>query len=254
MGNEVKFLVLVLALFSFIQVSDQSTQGVEKWLQDAETAYISGDFHQSAKLYQQVVDAGIQRSEVYFNLGNAYFQLHDLGRALVNYRQAEQLVPRDDDLKLNMARIRAQRLDSLGDYAALGDQITNSLTGLVSNSEFELLLVVLWWLCCGLGIAYALLPNWRMYLKWLVIVTSMMTILIGVLEGVRLTVDATNPPAVVVIETVSVMSGPDVSYMKIFELHAAAEVRIIETRNDWVRIQLPNLEEGWVQLEGVEKV
>lgn len=254
MGNEVKFLVVMLALLSFVQVSDQSTQSVESWLQEAKTAYEQGDFPQSAKLYQQVVDAGIQRGEIYFNLGNAYFQLHDLGRALVNYRRTEQLVPRDDDLKLNLSRIRVQRVDSLGDYAALADQITNSLTGLASNSEFEFLLLVIWWLCCGLGIAYVVLPKWRTYLKWGVIFASILMVFIGVLEGVRFVADATYPPAIVVVETVSVMSGPDTSYMEIFELHEAAEVRIIETRKDWVRIQLPDLEEGWVQSEAVEKV
>jgi tetratricopeptide (TPR) repeat protein len=246
--------MLLLALFSFIQVSDQSTQDVEAWPREAEAAYTNGDYRQSAQLYQQIVDAGIQRSEIYFNLGNAYFQLHDLGRALVNYRRAEQYAPRDDDLKLNMARIRTQRVDSLGDYAALAAQITNSLTGVASNSEFEMLLLLLWWIFCGLGIVYALLPTWRRYVKLMVIAAGILMVFIGVLEGVRFVADATYPPAVVVTEMVSVMSGPDTAYMEIFELHAAAEIRIIEQRNDWVRIQLPDLEEGWIQSGAVEKV
>ncbi len=249
-----KLLVIVLTLLSLIQVSNKSITVVEDWIREADTAYTSGDFRLAAQLYQQIVDTGIQSSEIYFNLGNAYFQLRDLGNALVNYRRAEQVSPRDDDLRLNMARIRAQRVDSLGDYVALGEQIANSLNGLASNSELALLLLMIWWVSCGFGIGYALLPLWRRYLKLAVIVGGSLILIIGVLESVRLVVDTAHSPAVVISETVSVMTGPDASYMEIFELHSAAEVRIIEIRNDWIRIQLPDLEEGWVQSSAVEKV
>lgn len=50
-------------------------------------------FARAAEKYQRLVDSGIENGELYLNLGHAYYQSDQLGRAISNYRHAEKYRP-----------------------------------------------------------------------------------------------------------------------------------------------------------------
>jgi tetratricopeptide (TPR) repeat protein len=220
----------------------------------AASAYLKGDFRTTVDLYQQLVNQGVMRSEVYFNLGNAYYQLHDLGRALVNYRRAEEFIPRDEDLRLNLARVRVQRLDGTSTEVGILDQIVGLTNTWLSPSEFGWVAIVLLWLCCGFIAIYLWRTDWRKWARWAIVICSALFIIAGVLGLTRYVIDALRKPAVIVDDSVAVMTGPATNYVQIFELHAATEVWIVEERNNWVRFQLPDLREGWIEEQALEKI
>ena len=64
------------------------------------------------------------------------------------------------------------------------------------------------------------------------------------------------PPAVIVAQEVDVTSGPGDSkqYLVEFNLHAGAEVSLLEHRPGWRRVTLPGDLQGWVPREAVELV
>lgn len=246
-----RLLLLLLTTFFLLQGGGVSADDLS---QQADAAYTKADYQTAAKLYQQMIDSGVQRSDVYFNLGNAYYQLHDLGRSLLNYRRAEQFTPRDEDLRLNIARVRAKRVDAPNNYVFIADQIAQWESGWLSGSEVGIVVLVLWWLSCGFLVAYLLLKCWQLWTRWGVTISFTVFVFIGAVSTVRVAVDSTYPPAVVVSPTASVLTGPDAKYMSIFDLHAAAEVRILERQGDWILVQLPDLQEGWVEANSLEKV
>lgn len=246
-----KLLLLLLTTFFLLQAVSVSADDLS---QQADAAYSTGDFQEAAHLYQQMVDSGVQNSNVYFNLGNSYYQLHDLGRSMLNYRRAEQYIPRDEDLRLNIARVRAQRVDAPNNYVSMADQIAQWESGWLSGLEVGTIVLVLWWLSCGFLVAYLLLKRWQRWTRWGVTISCIVFVFIGAVSTVRVAVDSTYPPAVVVSPTASVLTGPDAKYMTIFNLHPAAEVRILEQQGDWIRVQLPDLQEGWVEADSLEKV
>ena len=53
----------------------------------------NGRYAEAAQAYQQLIDQGAADSAVYYNLGNAYMRLGNLGQAIVNYQRAAQLDP-----------------------------------------------------------------------------------------------------------------------------------------------------------------
>ncbi len=246
-----KVLFALLIAFGFIQ---GTIVNVDDLSQEAATAYANGDFQGAAKLYQQMIDEGTRNAQIYFNLGNAYYQLHDLGRSLLNYRRAEQLIPRDEDLQLNIARVRAQRIDPSLAYIGLGDQIAQWSSSWLSNSEAVELMFVLWWITCGSLSIYWLFSRWRKWARSGAIISCLILIFVGAVGGTRIIVENSSPSAIIVSENVSVLTGSDSQYMEIFELHAAGEVRIMERQNDWVRVQLPDLQEGWVKADAIEVI
>ena len=63
-------------------------------------------------------------------------------------------------------------------------------------------------------------------------------------------------PAVIVAPRTTVRQGDGENYEAAFsdEVHSGTEVRIIEEREAWVRLEFPNGKDGWVRTEAVEKI
>ena len=74
----------------------------------ANQLYVSGHYGEAARIYEQELARGVQDSAIYFNLGNAYFQQGDMGRAVLNLQRAAELAPRDDDIQANLELARQQ--------------------------------------------------------------------------------------------------------------------------------------------------
>ena len=64
--------------------------------------------------FNSLVDqGGVRNGKLFYNIGNINFLLDDIGRALLNYRRAEQYIPNDPNLVKNMAYARNMRQDNL---------------------------------------------------------------------------------------------------------------------------------------------
>ena len=48
-------------------------------------------FAAASRKYQLVIDSGIRNSGLYTNVGNAYLQTGELGRAIASYEDAKEL-------------------------------------------------------------------------------------------------------------------------------------------------------------------
>ncbi len=246
--------IILLLMVILVQTVVVAEDAFGNMAQQAEAAYRKGDFETAVTIYQQLIGQGVKRSEVYFNLANAYYQLHDLGHALVNYRRTEVSTPRDEDLRLNLARIRVQRLDGTSTEAGLTGQIVKLTSDWLSPLELGWLVLLLWWIFCGCVATYFWRTVWRSILRWAIWISAVLFICVFCLALIRIIVDNSLKPAVVITDSVSVMTGPGTNYLEIFELHAAAEIRIVEERNHWIRFQLPDLREGWINEQSLEVI
>ena len=68
----------------------------------ANKLYEEGKFAEAAAAYESLVQSRQVSAALYFNLGNAWFKSGQIGRAIAAYRQAEQMTPRDPDLRANL--------------------------------------------------------------------------------------------------------------------------------------------------------
>jgi tetratricopeptide (TPR) repeat protein len=75
--------------------------------EQANKLYEQSKFVEAAKGYKAVMDSGSRSAALYFNLGNALFKSGQIGRAIVNYRLAEWLDPRDPDIRANLQFARS---------------------------------------------------------------------------------------------------------------------------------------------------
>jgi tetratricopeptide (TPR) repeat protein len=212
----------------------------------ANEAYLAGDYATAVTLYESMTASGYQDPNLYFNLGNAYFEMEDLGHALLNYRRAQQFIPRDRDLDRNLALVRALRVDVLSEETALIDSVAALTEPVMTTAELALVVFVLWTLWFALWGILFIRPSWQLRLRmWLFVVSAAMVCGSVLLTG-RIFVNVQRPAAVITAFQAEAMSGPGMDYVPLFTLYSAAEGRVLERAEGWLRLLLPDGRQGWL--------
>ena len=222
--------------------------------QQAAVEYEAGNYEAARTHYTSLIESGVQDGVVFTNLGHTYYQLQDLGAALVNYRRAQIVQPRDAQINSGLARIRSLRTDIQGDETALIDNIAAMTVPIATSLELTWAMSALWCLYFGFVIVMIIRKQSRDSWRGTFVLLSTILLFGLLLWGSRVYVDRFRPAAIIIEPTVQVMSGPGADYLPIYNLHAAAELRILEQRDAWVRFILPDQRQGWIQEEMIERV
>ena len=84
---------------------------------DANQLYSDGNYAEAAKAYEEIITEQ-PNSEVYYNLGNAYFKQNELAKAILAYERCLRLDPRNKDAKYNLAFAQSRIIDNVEDNQA----------------------------------------------------------------------------------------------------------------------------------------
>jgi hypothetical protein len=221
-------------------------------LVNANTAYEAGDYARAAALYESLVERGIVNGFLYYNLGNAYLRGGELGRAIAAYRACRQLLPRDRDVVANLEFARRSARDAI-EAPAPGAMARTLFFWHYGLSRGELLRATV--LLEALFFALLAVRQVRRHselLRW----ASILVLVLLLACGGSLLTHLLEPRAVVVVvpQEVDVHSAVDTESVVRFKLHAGTEVEVVEERPDWVRIELPDGEQGWIERRYAEVV
>jgi hypothetical protein len=236
-----------------------SATAVEK-MRTANRLYEADQIDLAMQAYEQLAGQGVVDSTLFYNLGNAYFKQGDSGRAILTYRRAQELAPRDPDIKANLALARAQAVDEFepAGEAGLLSQYGQTVRDLFTLNEVAMAALAGWILFVFLLILFiSTRPGsaWRRVLRY-ALTAAAVVLVVGVLSlGSTLYLEQSRSEGVVVAAKVDVTSGPGAQYVTEFTLHSGAEVDLIEVRPNWVHLALPGSElEGWVPANAIEPV
>ncbi len=228
----------------------------------ADQLYETGQYALAAQAYQQLADQGYTDSALFYNLGNAYYRQGNLGQAILNYRRAGKLAPRDADIQANLEVARGQIASPAARVPgneSLFSRLVNFSRNWLTFNELALLALGLWILLALLVMAFSNSrrgSEMRAGLQYAALTASLALLLTVLGLGSRLYVDYIRPEGVIVTNEVNVTSSPNEQGETAFGLPRGAEVEIVEQRGNWVRLILPGQSDaqGWVPALAVEKI
>ena len=102
-----------LALLMFVPQTGADLETAGALFDKGNQSYEEGRFDQAIQQYEEILNLGIRDFRVFYNLGNAHFRQNQLGKAILNYRRALDLRPRDEDAQANLAFIKLFTLDKI---------------------------------------------------------------------------------------------------------------------------------------------
>jgi hypothetical protein len=231
----------------------ETKEDVGRLFLEANRSFEVGDFEGAIEHYERIIGQGIRNGPLYYNLGNSYFKLGLLGKAIVSYRRAELYMPRDEDLRVNLKYAREMTKDRIeleGTLHFLG-RLCFWYSQLNVNELCAAFLI-----CNSLFWALALLRTfWKEEAAFFgLIISSFFLVLFSISCVVKVYAFFNNTAAVVTATEISVRSGSSLNDTVLFRLHDGAEVRLTDRRSEWRKIQLPDGKRGWVEGGLVEEV
>lgn len=208
----------------------------------ANQLYEEGKYVEAAAAYQSLLDANSASAAVYFNLGNARFKANQIGRAVVAYRNAAALSPRDPDV---LANLRFARNQVQG--PTLRPSRWQRIFNVLSLNEWTGLAMSALWLTFLLLALQQIRPNLRTHLRGSTLVLGGTALLLaaGLLAAVL--VNPSRDIAVVVNRDVIAHQGPLTESKSAFTANDGAELRVLDRKDDWLQVGDDGNRVGWVK-------
>ena len=213
-------------------------------------------YRKSLVRYRKIIDQGnVENGKLYYNIGNIYFKTKDIGRAILNYKKAEQYIGNDINLQKNLAFARQMRQDKID-----VKQETKILTTLFFwhyDLSFKTRLFLffgsfcLLWLFAGIRIFVK-----RPFFRGAAAVTGVLSVMFAASLAVEYGAWKNTIEGVVVSDESVARKGNSVSYEPSFTnpLHAGTEFTVLENRGAWIQVQLPDDRTCWLPAGDVELV
>ncbi|MBN2207845.1 MAG: tetratricopeptide repeat protein [Candidatus Coatesbacteria bacterium] len=208
-----------------------------------------------------------QNPALFYNLGNCYFRLGDLGRAILYYEKAKRLAPRDASIAYNLDLTRSRIIDKVEPTERnILVQLFVDVYSLFNVNEWTAISLSLYLALMAVVIAVILLKgeaidegegarrSARRILAQIAVILAILTALSATSTLVKARAFNAGDCGIVVADAVKARSGPKDEFAEVFELHSGTKVRIQATRDDWHQISIETGLSGWLPKESVEIV
>lgn len=226
--------------------------------QQADTLYVQENYTAAANAYEAIIASQGVSSEIYYNLGNSYYKMDELAKAILNYERALQLNPSDPDIKANLELARAKITDKVTPPSEMFFvSWWNSLSNSMSVNSWTLIAIISFVVMLVGILVYAFLSN--LTLRKIGIYGALFCLVITLLANIcALTqhlsiVNGKN--AIILAPAVTVKSSPSDTSTDLFVIHEGSKVEVLDqSMTDWLEVKLEEGKVGWVPVETLEMI
>ncbi len=225
--------------------------------QNADDEYAKGNYQQAIKDYQEILKAGVS-SEIYYNLGNAYYRTDNITQALLAYERALQLSPGDNDIRFNLQYARSKTIDKITPETEMFFVTWyNSLVNFTSVDRWAKSAIVSIVMALLLILVFLFAP--QMWARKSGFYGSAVFLLLFAFANLFAFQQKheleTKQGAIVIAPTVNVKKTPAASGTDVFVIHEGTRVDITDRgMKQWRGIKLADGREGWLKTSQIEEI
>jgi len=248
--KKILFLCAIILGFQVTEASDCVSA-----YNEGNQAYLHADYASAVRSYSQCLESGVQSVDVYYNMGNAYFRLDSLGKAILYYEKAMRLDPGNADVRRNLEFAQTRKVDKVSGELEENPvlQALFSLHHALSLKTQLLILFALSWLLAALLLGLLLVH--RAGFKPLAYGLIAGILVLGgsgaLSAGYKIWVWETQQVGVVLVRAADVYSGPGKQYQVLNELHEGTRFEVLDVRENWVSIRVDDRVGGFVRQDQV---
>jgi len=214
-------------------------------------------YQQAILSFEKIIDQGqIRNGRLYYNLANAYFLKGDIGRAILNYRRAENLEKGNPDIHKNLAFARQKRADLIKPKTE--ERVLQTLFfwhyDFAIKTRFLITCLCFAAVCIGLTVMIWFGRNGPATVTVTICTLLMFCFLASVI--VENTAQADTKAGVIIADQVVAHQADWESSPPSFKdpLHAGTEFDLLDRRHGWLHIQLADGSDGWIPRSAAELI
>ena len=242
--------LLLLCCFSVISFSQNNER-----FEEANTLYNASKYAEAIDKYESILDSKEHSVELYFNLGNANYKLNNIAPSIYYYEKALQLSPNDKEIENNLAFAKNMTIDAIDKVPEVGfSRITKNIVNTFNADT---------WSKIAIGGVLLFVLLFLMYhfshgtsRKRIAFIVSVLSLLIACFSvAMAFQKDRLNKkdnPAIVFAQESRVKVDPNQTSEEVFRLHEGTKVQVLETFEDWKKIQLSDNSIGWIPSKDIK--
>ena len=247
-------LILLIISFSLILLGESKIDEVFK---KALNEYETKNYENALRDFLSIENEGLINADLFYNIGNCYFRLHQIGRSILYYKKALKIESDHASARKNLefALTLTKDKQEIGSedvirsfWEKLFDSISINLLAVIALIIFGLIIL----LTCFMIVYYRNRERTvPIFMTTVLIFFLLIFLLLGFLkwrayhfqiEGVILTTSAIG------------YSGPSEDFTRVFTIHEGMIFEIEREEGNWSLIKLPNGLGGWVNKETFELI
>lgn len=248
MRQYIQIVVFFLCGFAAVQA-----QNSEYLFEKANRVYAEGDYQSAVDQYLKIVEQGVESGEVYFNLGNAYYKLNQIGPSILYYEKARKFIEGDPALEQNLKLVQLKIVDKIDTIPKIF--IEEWWSELIHFTSIDTML----WLCLSLfSLSIALIILQILFrnalLRRLIWISLSFFLIMAMLAVSQIYEFETSDFGIILTGKVSVLSEPGLSGTEVFILHEGTKVSINRVLDEWYEISISDGKTGWLKSNTLETI
>lgn len=213
-------------------------------------------FRQAAQRFQGIVSGGVVSGRLEYNLANSHLQAGDLGRAILHYRRAEQLIPQNQMLVENLKVARQRCLTTI--QRTRRSTLMRSLFfwHFQTSESGRMMTAVGAYLLFWLLLTIRTIVSAR-FLALLAIAAAIVAAASTISVASSRWSDRHAPEGVVTSMDVVVYKGPGTGWQRKFEQPLQPGVEFVlqeNTHRGWWELTLADGKSGWIEARDAELI
>lgn len=224
-------------------------------LTKANEAYAQEDYIKAIELYEQTAREHGVSSDLYYNLGNAYYKHNEFAKAILNYERALLLNPGNEDARFNLDMANTHIVDKIDPVGRFFLSVwIDSMRSYLSSNTWAVIGIIAFFLF--IGGCYLYLFTRSVPLKKIGFFGGIVVLLIAIMAncfawGLNEKKEIRNE-AIVFDATVSVKSSPAESGTDLFVLHEGTKVVVLSKVGEWSEVKISDGNRGWLPSAAIE--
>lgn len=253
-SSEFWVVLLLSSIFMLLLATPRlSLAGTPELLFDTGSrAYLDGNWFEALNNWRQIENLGYHSGSLYFNIGNAYYKMGEIGEAILYWEKAARLLGDNEDLTANLEVARSRLIDKQDEFVKL--PVWNWLDFLLSRFSVGFLTWSGVILCFSLFLVLALRRwiwrgstsrNWFGRLAWILTVVLVIDLTLVIVHARS---EKLRREGVLIAAEAEVLSAPaEGSGKLLFTLHEGAKVKVLRSLKDWHEIEIGKNKQGWLR-------
>ena len=245
----------VITFISIFFVSIINGQNLDTLMVKANNLFTQNNFQEAIDVYELILENGFESSELYYNLGNAYYKQNVIAKAILNYERALILNPNDQDIQYNLEltnRLVVDKIEILPTFFLKSWIVNVKNTFSSDNWALTSIITFILTLVFISLFLYSRSYTFKKFSFWLSFLFIIITVISIIFSYQQKQGKLSNDKAIIISPTVTIKSSPDISGTDLFVIHEGTKVTLDDKISDWNEIRLSDGSVGWIKSDDFE--
>ncbi len=255
--NKFNIIVLVSLIFVFFQTNTNAFDRLKDMMIKGNEAYQNKEYEKAIENYNTILNENYVSTALYFNLGNSYYRIGKLGRAILYYEKALKLSPDDENTIYNLSIAKAHTKDKIKEVPELFiTKWWNSFLTILPASGWTIVVLSAYFILLFMIAAWVFTKNSSVKQfaffggsAAFVVFIITITLLVSAINH-----ENSNKYGILMQQITTAKVSPDEGSSDAFVMHEGVKFQLEDELDGWSEVKLPDGKVGWIQQISFEEI